>query len=875
MTPRSHSAKVDDGGPGAAVEAVPPAVEKARSVAPGMPVNLCLRYFTAVIPAEDGIGAKMQGVRMKKWLMTLAASALPMSVALAEVPISDRVDAVMATLTLEQKVAQMIQGEIKHVTPDDLRRYGLGSVLNGGGSFPAQNKYSSIQDWVDLADDYYLASIDSSEGSAGIPVIWGTDAVHGHNNVIGATIFPHNIALGAVGDPALTAAIAEATAKEVSATGIDWIFAPTLAVAKDPRWGRTYESYGSNPALVREFAGGVVEAMQSNGIVATAKHFIGDGGTHRGVDQGDTRLSKSDLLTIHGQGYVTAIEAGVMTVMASFNSWNGEKIHGDQELLTTVLRDELGFDGFVVSDWNGIGQVAGCKPDDCAQAINAGIDMIMVPKDWLTLLHNMVAQVKAGEISEARINEAVRRILKVKFQSGLMDRGLPSQRAAGYAKTVGSEAHRALAQEAVRRSLVLVKHEGNLLPLDPAGAYRLAGAGADDIGLQSGGWTISWQGTGNVNADFPGGTSILDGFMRHAKAAGGNVALYDPEESPEDLDAVVLVMAEPPYAEGQGDIETLAWQQGRSRDLQLIEHLKAQGLPVVTLFLTGRPLWINAELNASDAVVVGWLPGSEGAAVADVLMAAREEGAGYEFEGKLPMPWPAQDLNPEDHDLTIAQTVFPEGYGLVASQSQQWVTLSEQPVGEIKSLDTWVFDKGVRDPWTLFIGDDFDWSVEVGPTGATSARGELSLSVVDRKVQEDARRIEFSGKGEHLSQVYFQFEEPVNMRQLEMADGALSFDMRLLKKPTQPVTLRMDCGYPCSGELDITSVLDATAQTEWRTLSFPMKCFAQLGVDSTKVNTPFLLATTGELALEISEVVLAETPAGSDVVSCSELLANH
>lgn len=835
----------------------------------------CLRYFRVVIPVLDGVGAKVKGVGMKKWLMTLAMSVLPMSVAFAEMSISDRVDAVMATLTLEQKVAQMIQGEIKHVTPDDLRRYGLGSVLNGGGSFPAQNKYSSIQDWVDLADSYYLASIDTSEGSAGIPVIWGTDAVHGHNNVIGATLFPHNIALGAVGDPELTAAIAEATAKEVSATGIDWIFAPTLAVAKDPRWGRTYESYGSDPALVREFAGGVVEAMQSNGIVATAKHFIGDGGTHRGIDQGDTRLSKSDLLAIHGQGYVTAIEAGVMTVMASFNSWNGDKIHGSHELLSTVLRDELGFDGFVVSDWNGIGQVTGCKPDDCVQAINAGIDMIMVPKDWLTLLRNMVAQVEAGEISEARIDEAVRRILKVKFQSGLMDRGLPSERAAVYAKTVGSEAHRALAQEAVRRSLVLVKHQGNLLPLDPAGVYRLAGAGADDIGLQSGGWTISWQGTGNVNADFPGGTSILDGFIKHAKAAGGDVALYDPEESTEELDAVVVVIAEPPYAEGQGDIETLAWQQGRSRDLQLIKHLKNRGVPVVTLFLTGRPLWTNPELNASDAFVIGWLPGSEGAAVADVLMAAREGGAVYGFEGRLPMPWPAQDLNPEDHELPITQAVFPEGYGLVASDSPQWIALSEQPVGKTKTLDTWVFDKGVRDPWTLFIGDDFNWAVEVGSTGATSGRGELSLTVVDRKVQEDARRIEFTGKGEHLSQVYFQFEEPVNMRQLEMADGALSFDMRLIKKPSQRVTLRMDCGYPCSGEMDITSVLETAAQAEWQKLSFPMKCFAQLGVDSTKINTPFLLATTGELALEISEVVLAETPESGEVLSCSELLVNN
>ena len=787
--------------------------------------------------------------------------------------IDRRVEALLSTLTLEQKVAQMIQGEIKHVTPEDVRVYGLGSVLNGGGSFPAQNKHASVQDWVELADAYYLASIDTSAGNAGIPIIWGTDAVHGHNNVIGATIFPHNIALGAIGDAELTAAIAGATAREVSATGIDWIFAPTLAVALDPRWGRTYESYGSNPALVKDFAGGVVEAMQAEGIVATAKHFIGDGGTHRGIDQGDTRLSKDDLMTIHGQGYLSAIEAGVMTVMASFNSWNGDKIHGNSELLTGLLRDELGFDGFVVSDWNGIGQVAGCEPDNCVQAINAGIDMVMVPKDWRTLLDNMIEQVRAGEITEARIDEAVSRILKVKLQSGLMERGLPSKRAARYADAIGAETHRELAREAVRRSLVLMKDPTGLLPLDPAGTYRIAGAGADDIGLQSGGWTISWQGTGNVNADFPNGTSILDGFIARAAAAGGDVALYDSDEALAELDAVVMVMAEPPYAEGQGDIENLAWQQGRSRDLQKISELREQGIPVVTLFLTGRPLWVNAELNASDAFVIGWLPGSEGAAVAEVMMAGTDDATQYDFEGKLPMPWPNHDLNPKDHDLSVTQHAFPVGYGMSAGAKLEWVALAEDPIGQPKALETWVFDKGVKDPWRLYVGDDFDWSVEVGPRGGKSARGELSLTVVDRKVQEDARRIEFSGSGEHLSQVYFQFEDPVNMRALEMADGALSFDMRLLQRPTEPVKLRMDCGYPCSGEMDITHVLQAADPDAWQRMSFPMKCFAQLGVDSSKVNTPFLLATTGALSLEISEVVLAERPDDGPLMSCSELIA--
>ena len=788
--------------------------------------------------------------------------------------VDGRVANLLSTMTLEQKVAQMIQGEIAHVTPEDVRRYGLGSVLNGGGSFPDKNKYASLQDWVALADSYYLASVDTSEGNAGIPIIWGTDAVHGHNNVIGATIFPHNIGLGAAGDAKLAAAIAEATAKEVSATGIDWIFAPTVAVALDARWGRTYESYGSDPTLAGNFAGGIVEAIQGAGVLATAKHFVGDGGTFSGIDQGDTRLDKDSLLSIHGQGYYSAIAAGVQSVMASFNSWNGEKIHGNRELLTDVLRGELGFDGFVVSDWNGIGQVSGCTPDNCAQAINAGIDMVMVPEDWRTLYDNMLAQVRSGEITEARVDEAVTRILKVKFAFGLMERSLPSQRAAAFADVIGAEAHRELARDAVRRSLVLLKNDNRLLPLKPDGRYRLAGAGADDIGLQSGGWTLSWQGTGNVNSDFPGGSSILDGFVRHARQVGGDVALYDPNEPGAKPDAVVMVMAENPYAEGQGDIDTLAWQQGNSRDLALIRQLKDQGIPVVTVFLTGRPMWVNAEINASDAFVVAWLPGSEGAAVADVLLAEPTGAALYDFVGRLPMPWPNHDLNPDNHDLSVADYAFPAGFGLASETALEWIVLNEQAIGQKQSLDEWVFDKGVKDPWTLYIGDDFDWSVRVGPRGAVSSRGELNLSVVDREVQEDARRVGFTGTGRHLSQVYFQFEDPVNMRPLEVAGGALSFDIRLLKKPTEQVLLRMDCGYPCSGQMDITSILSEAALSDWQKLAFPMECFAQLGVDSSKVNTPFLLATTGELAFEISEVVLAETPDSADVMSCGESLAD-
>ena len=785
--------------------------------------------------------------------------------------VTELVEAQLAILTLEQKVAQMIQGEIKHVTPDDVRKYGLGSVLNGGGSFPSDDKYASVDDWLALADAYYDASVDQAEGNAGIPIIWGTDAVHGHNNVVGATLFPHNVALGAVRDPDLIGRIGAATAREVRATGIDWMFAPTIAVATDLRWGRAYESFSSDPEVVRSYTGPYVSAVQAEGVIATAKHYIGDGGTHRGTDQGDTRLPLNALLDLHGRGYVSAIDADVKTVMASFNSWNGDKIHGNRELLTNVLRDQLGFEGFVVSDWNGIGQVSGCEDDRCAKAINAGIDMIMVPEDWESMLLTTVAQVKAGEISLARIDEAVSRILKVKYEMGLMSRGKPSTIAAQYAGAIGAPEHRAIAREAVRRSLVLLKNEDGLLPLNPAGTYAIVGAGADDIGMQSGGWTISWQGTGNSNQDFPGATSIKAGIEAAVTAAGGKLVASVGENL---VDAAIVVFGEHPYAETQGDIDTLAWQQRNKRDLQLIEDFRGRGIPVVSLFLTGRPLWVNAELNASDAFVVAWLPGSEGVGIADMLIADSRGQPRYEFEGRLPMNWPGTDLHTSVADDPVDEVLFPMNFGLKSSDRPDWVVLNEEPIGQGGSIDQVVFGRGVRDPWQLYVGDGLDWSLAVGPRGGKSSRGELQLSVVDRHVQEDARRADFSGNGDHLSQLYFQYDEAVDMTHLEAVGGVLTMDLRLHTQPSDRVLLRMDCGWPCSGAVDLTPVLKTMAAAEWRTISVPVACFASRGVDLSQVNTPFLMATRGVLSVDIAEIAIREAPPENSLFDCDGLAAN-
>lgn len=601
-----------------------------------------------------------------------------------------RVEELLGQLTLEHKVAQMVQADIRSVTPQDVKTYRLGSVLNGGGAWPGNDKHATVADWVELADQYYEASMDTTGGGVAIPVIWGVDAVHGHNNVIGATLFPHNSALGASHDPELIERIGAATAAEVAATGIDWTFAPTVAVVRDDRWGRSYEGYSEDPERVREYAARMVHGLQgvpgqssfldASRIVATAKHYIGDGGTLDGRDRGDNRSSEQELLAIHGQGYLSALQAGAQTVMASYNSWHGAKLHGQRYLLTDVLKTKLGFDGVVVSDWNGIDEVQACSVDRCPVAVNAGIDMVMVPEQWKVFLANTVAQVRSGIIPQARIDDAVRRILRVKLRAGLFEKGKPSTRPlAGKRALIGAAEHRALAREAVRKSLVLLKNDNKLLPLGAKSNVLVAGDGADNIGKQAGGWSITWQGSGNTNADFPGATSIFAGISAAVAQAGGKATLSVDGQYQSKPDVAIVVFGEEPYAEWHGDVPSLdyanvkqvladeamhlspqpapqtadqapaaipdamqaASQRGSAAaDLALLRRFKQAGIPVVAVFLTGRPLAVGAELEAADAFVVAWWPGTEGAGVADVLMRKADGSVNFAFSGKLSFSWP-------------------------------------------------------------------------------------------------------------------------------------------------------------------------------------------------------------------------------------------
>ena len=536
--------------------------------------------------------------------------------------IEAQIDEILPKLTLEQKVGQIIQADNSSVTPEEVKKYRLGSVLSGGNSAPGPLPYADADTWVEMADAYFEASIDTQGVEIAIPIILGIDAVHGHTNLEGSIVFPHNIGLGAARNPDLIQEIARITAHELTVSGHDWTFAPTLAVPQDLRWGRSYEGFSEDPAIVNSYgdriviglqgAVGTSEFMGQGTVISSAKHFVADGATENGVDQGDAKITEKELSDVHAAGYYSAIPAGVQTVMASFNSWNGRKLHGDKELLTDVLKGKMGFNGFVVGDWNGHGQVPGCTNTDCAQSFNAGVDMFMAPDSWRGLYENTLTQVQDGTISTERLDDAVRRILRVKLASGIYEKGLPSLRMnASDESQLGLAEHRAVARQAVRESMVLLKNNSQTLPLDPNSTILVVGDGANSISKASGGWTLSWQGTGHTNDEFPNGESILEGIRQLVNEAGGRVIYSESGEIPYPVDAVIAVYGEDPYAEFQGDREHLDFESN-GFDVNLLAEYQSEDIPVVSVFLSGRPMWTNPEINNSNAFVAAWLPGSEG-----------------------------------------------------------------------------------------------------------------------------------------------------------------------------------------------------------------------------------------------------------------------
>lgn len=801
----------------------------------------------------------------------------------ADAALEQRLEKILAGMTLKQKIAQMIQPEIRDITVQDMREYGFGSYLNGGGSFPQNNKHATPQDWIALAEAMYQASVDDSVDGSRIPTMWGTDAVHGHNNVIGATIFPHNIGLGAARDPLLIEQIARATAVEVRATGIDWIFAPTVAVPQDDRWGRTYEGYAEEPALVRDYAAAIVRGLQGepgkdflteHHVIATVKHFIGDGGTVGGVDQGDNIASEQTLIDTHAQGYVGGLGAGAQTVMASFNSWHGVKNHGNPYLLTEVLKKRLAFDGLVVGDWNGHGQIPGCSNENCAQAALAGLDVYMVPTSaWKPLFHNLLQQAETGVIPASRIDDAVRRILRVKLRAGLFDRPGPAKRAySGKLALIGAAEHRAIAAQAVRKSLVLLKNNNDLLPLSPTSRILLTGPAADDIGLQSGGWTISWQGTGNTNSDFPGGSSVYQGFAAQVKAAGGSIELSKDGRYQQKPDVAVVVFGEEPYAEGNGDIDNLEFQRGNKVALAQLKQLKDAGIPVVSVFFSGRPLWVNPELNQSDAFVAAWLPGSEGAAIADVLLKSKDGHIQHDFHGKLSFSWPASPTDFAVGRHSNVAPLLPYGYGLGYQQtddaSEQAAAivakaLPEQLAGRDQASSSLpLFERAAKAPWQFFLQSQ---GQQVLVSSNVQQVSGLKFASVDRKVQEDARALQFDGKARSAVALGSNF--PRDLRAYA-SQGVLQFALKLQSGQAAAIRVGLGCeGDNCRQLLPLpASALLASQQNQWQTVELPLSCFDQ--INFAKVQQSFILQSDQAVSLQLADIRLLPAASTATASRC-------
>lgn len=764
--------------------------------------------------------------------------------AITDTETENRLSLLLAQMTLEQKVGQLIQADIAAITPEDLRTYPLGSLLAGGNSGPYGNERASAADWNRLVDEFRAVSVEPRAKGVAIPIIFGVDAVHGHNNIPGATVFPHNVGLGAAHDPALIRRIAEVTALEIAGSGIEWTFAPTLAVPQDLRWGRAYEGYSSDPKIVAEYGKQMVLGLQgelvagkditANRVAATAKHFLADGGTEGGDDQGDAKISEQDLIDIHAAGYVTAIDAGALTVMASFSSWNGVKNHGNPTLLTDVLKGALGFQGFTVGDWNAQGQVAGCTNTDCPEALMAGLDMYMAPDSWKGLFENTLAQARSGEIPQARINEAVRRILRVKIKLGLMDTP-PVVR--GDHAMVGAPAHLAVAREAVAKSLVLLKNEGSVLPIKPGAKVLVAGPAADSMAIQSGGWTISWQGTDVTKEDFPNGQTIWDGLEAAVTEAGGSAMLSADGSFETAPDVAIVVFGETPYAEYQGDVPTLDYQPSDPTDLELLKSLKARGIPVVSVFLSGRPMFTSPEINASDAFVAAWLPGSQGAGVADVLVARSNGKPARDFTGKLSFAWPADARAP------VTEPLWPLGYGLSYARNVSVPQLSEDPKVDIASalnVDTFFGAGRALSPWTLSV-EDAGGKRTVGTAPVSSAGGAVTARSVDVRAQEDAKSLSWTGNGNAV------IEGPASDLTRHLAERmSLAIEWRIDSLPEGPVTLALG-----DRALDVTTLLAGAPRGEVSTLAVPLKCFAEQGADMAQMATPLRIVSGANLSLAL------------------------
>jgi beta-glucosidase len=824
-----------------------------------------------------------------------------------------KVASILEQMTLEEKIGQMIQPEMQQLTPEEAGRYKFGSALNGAGVWPDRDKFTSAKQWAGVVDEYWSAVDDAYKGRPfRIPFMWACDAVHGHNNLYGATVFPHNIGLGATRDPDLIESIGRITAKEIAASGMDWTFAPTVAVPTDRRWGRYFEGYGENPEIAYAYAGRMVRGLQNvvgsnqadQQVVASIKHWVGDGGTINGIDRGTANCSELELLNHHAMGYISALRAGAMVVMTSFSSWDhplnydhcpdegapyNYKMHGSRYLINDVLKNKMGFQGVIITDWDGHAEVSKCTLGDARYVFNAGVDILMVEarQDWMSVYRNTVEDVGSGKISLNRIDDAVRRILRMKFHAHLWDKPRPIERSL-VVKENATEwlKHREVARDAVRKSLVLLKNDNKVLPLARTSKVLLTGSGVDNIQKQTGGWSLSWQSTEITLDDFPHASTIA---MATRSIVGEQNCVCDPlleRASIADFDVAIVAIGEDAYAEMKGDIrpwrtlEYAALKPSYEKDLSIIKRLKKERITIVTILLSGRPLYVNEEINLSDAFIAAWLPGTEGNGITDLLFRADDGKVSHDFQGKLPVNWPTQK-----HSFTVAtslrsekfgrttddppildkdsSSVFTYGYGLNYSQSidstvHRTIHLhldrnDPLPSAEPEFQPLQIFGEGAKDNLALRVAGNGLWVG--GDVSRTEPTDVLlgNLHPISYAGENDGIAVSFNGR---IASLYVQDceQRTKDMRGYIEAGAELVFEIKMVSHPKSNVLLACHDGYPSQGAVDITERLLNLPLGVWSSIDVPLLKLAEAGSEFQHINTFFMLYTEGSIAFDLGRV---------------------
>ncbi|MFI5843328.1 glycoside hydrolase family 3 N-terminal domain-containing protein [Catenuloplanes sp. NPDC051500] len=808
---------------------------------------------------------------------------------------------ILAQMTVEEKLGQMIQPDLVELTPEDVREYKIGSALNGAGRWPGGDRRATPAAWAETIGGFWAAAEEAyRDRPFRIPFMWAGDAVHGHNNVHGATVFPHNIGLGAARDPELMFRIGTATATEVAATGMDWTFAPTVSVPRDRRWGRTYEGYSEDPEIVHAYARELVRGLQGSAedlrgdlhVLACAKHWLGDGGTRDGGDRGTAWCSEDVLRNVHAAGFLSAVEAGAQTVMAAYNGWVGsghteERVHGSAYLLTTVLKEKLGFDGIVVGDWDAHQHVPGCDEGDADNVIRAGLDVLMISsrEKWTAVHRTALAAIRSGAIPMDRVDDAVRRVLRVKMRAGLWDKPRPQDRTlAGRTDVLGRPEHRALAREAVRKSLVLLKNDGATLPIAPAARVLVTGSAADTVQKQTGGYTVTWQGDDTDLTDYPGGSTVA---MAVAGVVGADRCVVDPyleRHDPADFDVVIAAIGEDPYAEMMGslqswrDIDYARLKPGYARDRDTLRRLRAAGATVVTVLFSGRPLYVTPELNASDAFVAAWLPGPDATGLTDVLFAGPDNAIAHDFQGRLSVTWPRgrrhltvnrvpehiPGYEPPDGEVLPEgehTPLFAYGYGLTMRDGGP--DLGVLPLDETPEVPIPERVDGVVDIWPGGTG----YVLTAGAPDKKPLPLPLKTAYLLAEPTEDA------GGGEAMSLTFlgeqvFVFARSADggrrdLRAHVRDDGRLRIAVRVLEAPAGPFHLTCHDDHPQQPTVDIAARLAALPAGEWAELEVPLAELAAAGIEFGHVDVPLMFHTEAAARLDLGAVRLVTGPAGA------------